>query len=79
MLIISDIRECTDGTHNCDHICVELEGGFECSCNDGYELENDFSTCSGKVRVVYLVKGKCNDNNILYKTFSVKDGAILTW
>jgi len=49
MLIISDIRECTDGTHNCDHICVELEGGFECSCNDGYELENDFSTCSGKV------------------------------
>ena len=40
--------ECSNnGLHNCDQICIELEGNFQCACNDGYELAEDNATCSG--------------------------------
>ena len=42
-----DIQECRDGLHNCDQVCIELNGDFECACNGGFELENDNATCSG--------------------------------
>jgi len=47
--LFADIKECEDGLHNCNQICVELNGGFECACNTGYELETDNTTCSGKI------------------------------
>ena len=50
----SDIGECLIGTHNCSQVCVELDGGFECACFDGYELNNDKVTCDG------IVHGVCN-------------------
>jgi len=43
----SDIGECLIGTHNCSQLCVELDGGFECDCSDGYELGDDGITCEG--------------------------------
>jgi len=43
----SDIGECLVGTHNCSQLCVELDGGFECDCSDGYELIDDEVTCEG--------------------------------
>ena len=47
-MYFSDIEECKNGLHNCDHICNELIGGFQCACNDGYELGSDNGTCAGK-------------------------------
>ena len=44
-----DIGECLIGTHNCSQVCVELDGGFECDCFDGYELNDDGVTCDGIV------------------------------
>ena len=42
-----DIRECQRGLHNCSQICNELEGGFSCACNVGYELASDRTSCRG--------------------------------
>ena len=43
----SDIGECLIGTHNCSQVCVELDGGYECHCFDGYKLSDDGVTCAG--------------------------------
>ena len=44
-----DIRECHSGTHNCSQLCVELDGGFECDCFNGYKLGDDGATCEGVI------------------------------
>ena len=44
--LFSDVKECLIGTHNCSQLCEELDGEYECSCYDGYELEDNF-TCKG--------------------------------
>ena len=44
---ISDIKECSIGTHNCSQLCIELDGGYRCGCYDGYDLEKDGITCKG--------------------------------
>ncbi|XP_052261803.1 uncharacterized protein LOC127865824 isoform X1 [Dreissena polymorpha] len=41
-----DLNECNDtSTYNCDHICNNLDGSYNCSCYDGYILSNDNHTC----------------------------------
>ena len=42
-----DIDECETMTHNCDQVCSNTLGSFECKCNDGYSLDPDSSTCTG--------------------------------
>ena len=44
-----DIDECEAGLHECQQLCVNTVGGFRCECNSGYELDDDGSTCSGKL------------------------------
>jgi len=43
-----DVDECNDGRRVgvCSQRCTNTEGGFECSCADGYFLNKDNSTCS---------------------------------
>ena len=45
---VIDIMECQDGLHNCSQKCIELEGGFSCACNEGYNLQKDRASCLGK-------------------------------
>ena len=33
-----DIDECVEGTSGCDHVCINLNGTYECECYDGYTL-----------------------------------------
>lgn len=42
-LICTDIDEC-DLEKQCDHKCENFFGGFRCLCDEGYELEDDY-TC----------------------------------
>ena len=44
--LLLDIDECTADMHNCQHICNNNEGSFQCSCNDGYRLQSDGANCS---------------------------------
>ncbi|XP_060570647.1 fibrillin-2-like isoform X2 [Ruditapes philippinarum] len=45
-----DVDECSEKTTECEHICVNTEGSFECSCYTGY-------------RVSTRNTSKCNDVN----------------
>ena len=41
-----DINECLEETDGCAQKCEDIVGGYSCSCDDGYKLENDNHTCT---------------------------------
>ena len=44
----SDIDECANSEDNeCEQICTDTFLSYNCSCEDGYTLNNDGLTCSG--------------------------------
>ena len=45
IICISDIDECTEDP--CDHDCTNTDGSFTCSCNNGYELDDNGRSCNG--------------------------------
>ena len=44
-MLFSDIDECRSSNGGCHHNCINLQGNFECSCRDGYMLENGGNVC----------------------------------
>ena len=48
-MLLTDIQECSDNNGNCTHNCTNTEGSYYCTCEDGYELENDGHTCKGNL------------------------------
>jgi len=49
VLLCTDINECSAGIHSCDQDCVNNNGSFQCTCQDGYVLGGDDSTCEGNI------------------------------
>jgi len=47
VLLFSDVDECKSETAKCTQTCINNIGSFECSCNEGYELDEDGFTCRG--------------------------------
>ena len=52
-----DINECMDNTlNNCTDsdkmICQNTMGSYNCSCEEGYSLDNNGETCVGKYNTV---------------------------
>ena len=45
-MISTDHDECENNTHHCNHTCHNTQGGYYCSCYDGYRLVNTHS-CEG--------------------------------
>ena len=52
--IYPDNDECSLGTDDCTHMCINTDGSFTCGCNSGYVLNTDGFTCNGKHKLVYL-------------------------
>ena len=48
LFLTSDIDECAKGKGGCEHNCENSGGNFTCTCNSGYELNNDGFACNGK-------------------------------
>ena len=45
---LSDVDECSLGTHNCSHICKNTFGTFICGCHLGCQIDvNDRVSCQG--------------------------------
>lgn len=42
---IKELDECEQQDNGCEHECINTLGGYECSCNIGYELHSDKKTC----------------------------------
>ena len=44
----SDVNECDTPTVGCMYRCENTDGAYRCSCDDGFQLAPDGSTCHGK-------------------------------
>ena len=81
-IILLDINECDEGSHNCKHNCTNTAGSFECSCNSGYRLDDNGRNCLGRypaiaglhvaVAIIVAVHVECTCN-------SYKLGCGLLW
>ena len=49
-LFITDVDECKENKHNCDQICVNVPGRYECRCEMGYRLDMNGRTCLGQYK-----------------------------
>ena len=49
LIKLTDINECTNGTHACysDDHCTNTNGSYTCSCPQGYKLGSDGHSCNG--------------------------------
>lgn len=46
-----DIDECGFSNGECMHDCLNTPGSYQCSCAEGYTLDNDLHNCTGLVKV----------------------------
>ena len=46
--LLTDVDECTANIHDCEQICVNTWGSFECQCDTGFKLDDNKKTCSSK-------------------------------
>jgi hypothetical protein len=60
VLTVSDIDECVDsGESPCDsnQDCKNIQGGFQCVCKTGFQLDPLLQACVGKVFIsIYYVR-----------------------
>ena len=40
-----DVDECLTDNGGCSDVCVNTDGGFECSCSEGRIMNDDGMTC----------------------------------
>jgi hypothetical protein len=43
--LFTDIDECAMKTSQCQHICVNQLGSYDCECHNNYTLQNDGKSC----------------------------------
>ena len=42
-----DVDECLTDNGGCTQTCNNIDGSYQCSCQDGYQLYSDNHTCIG--------------------------------
>ena len=42
-----DIDECSVYNGGCGHICINVDGSYNCDCYNGYTLTTNGHNCSG--------------------------------
>ena len=50
----SDVNECDNNNGGCADTCVNTAGSFFCQCPVGYRLQNDSTTCVGRLKHLSL-------------------------
>lgn len=53
-IFILDIDECANNNGDCGGTCINTPGSFECYCDEGFGLDSDGITCSGKSSTIYI-------------------------
>ena len=47
-LLSIDVNECATNNGNCDQICNNTKGSYQCKCGNGFALNSDKHKCDGK-------------------------------
>ncbi|XP_015756852.1 PREDICTED: uncharacterized protein LOC107336293, partial [Acropora digitifera] len=70
------VDECIVGSHMCDHVCHNTAGSFRCSCQSGYRLMADLTSCIDIDECAEPGHGcsqLCNNTKGSYSCFCLKD------
>jgi len=58
MFIAADVDECMEGTDNCEQLCKNTNGSYECSCLPPFSLNPNNASCSaGELTGTLLIFG----------------------
>ena len=47
IILYTDINECALNNGGCQHKCINTDGSYYCSCDTGYDLQQDKLSCQG--------------------------------
>ena len=47
-ILVLDVNECETLNGGCEHLCNNNNGSYACECNEGFFLDGNGKTCSGK-------------------------------
>ena len=53
--VVVDIDECQTDNDGCTQVCENIIGSYQCSCWDGYELNDDNYMCTGQCSCSYCI------------------------
>ena len=45
-MAVADVDVCSSGQHDCEQLCINTEGGYQCGCEPHYELQPDQRSCA---------------------------------
>ena len=54
-MVYVDTNECDSANGQCEQICTNTDGSYECSCRTTFFLNNDKHTCTGEYTTYYIV------------------------
>ena len=63
--IMADVNECSP-SHDCEQICINSNGGFNCSCTALYVLAKDGRSCEGNTNLLDWLF-QCNAKQVSVK------------
>ena len=49
LLLYVDINECNNSPRPCEEVCTNIDGSYECSCNDSTRFVNANGSCTGNI------------------------------
>lgn len=53
---VVDVDECLSGISDCQHLCINTVGGFNCECEFGYALHDiDRKTCEKGIYLYQII------------------------
>ena len=55
MIMYLDVNECGMLNGGCQHQCKNTNGSYFCHCNDGFFLDGNGRTCTGKFKKELVV------------------------
>ena len=69
-----DVNKCGMLTGGCQHQCINTNGSYFCRCNDGFFLNGNGKTCTGKFKKCCLYRPNFfSESNLGTKRPAVKD------
>ena len=54
VVVYVDINECDSANGQCEQICTNTDGSYECSCRTTFFLSNDKHTCTGEYHLLHI-------------------------